>query len=143
MTVWQQSSQRATCPPSAAVRQRSIALMTFNWPRLTWPALARRHAAPWSREMSATPQTGRDIAAGRSGRLRCLGFLPRRLARLGQQIERALDGRDHPGGHARVARGRFELLVTERRLNKTNIGPAFEQMGRETVAQCMQRHRSE
>jgi hypothetical protein len=27
------------------------------------------------------------------------------------------------------------------RLNKTNIGPAFEQMGRETVSQRMQRHR--
>ena len=31
--------------------------------------------------------------------------------------------------------------MTEERLNKTNIGPAFEQMGRETVAQRMQRHR--
>src|SRR5271163_3323298 len=35
-------SQRATWPPSAAVRQRSIALMTFIWPRLMCPALARR-----------------------------------------------------------------------------------------------------
>ena len=31
------SSQRTTWPPSAAVRQSSIALITFNWPRLTWP----------------------------------------------------------------------------------------------------------
>ena len=30
----------ATCPPSAAVRQRSIADITFSWLRLTWPALA-------------------------------------------------------------------------------------------------------
>ena len=30
-------SQRATWPPSAAVRQRSIALITLSWPRLTWP----------------------------------------------------------------------------------------------------------
>src|SRR6266850_1997925 len=58
-------SQRATWPPSAAVRQRSIALMTFIWPRLTWPALARRHAAPWSRKMSATSSAGRDTAPGR------------------------------------------------------------------------------
>jgi len=28
-------SQRSTCPPSAAVRQRSIADMTLSWPRLT------------------------------------------------------------------------------------------------------------
>ena len=49
-----QSSQRSTWPPSAAVRQVSIADMTFSWPRLTWPALALRHAAPWARKTSAT-----------------------------------------------------------------------------------------
>src|SRR6202171_4353275 len=58
-------SQRATWPPSAAVRQRSIALMTFNWPRLTWPALARRHAAPWSRKIYATSSVGRDTPPSR------------------------------------------------------------------------------
>src|SRR5271169_1545403 len=42
MTVWVQSSQRPTWPPSAAVRQRSIALITFIWPRLTWPALPQQ-----------------------------------------------------------------------------------------------------
>ena len=26
----------------------SIADMTFSWPRLIWPALALRHAAPWA-----------------------------------------------------------------------------------------------
>ena len=30
-----QSSQRSTWPPSAEVRQVSIADMTFNWARLT------------------------------------------------------------------------------------------------------------
>ena len=44
--TWAQSLQRSTCPPSAAVRQVSIADMTFNWPRLTWPALALHHAEP-------------------------------------------------------------------------------------------------
>jgi hypothetical protein len=33
-------SQRVTWPPSAAVRQFSIADITLSWPRLTWPALA-------------------------------------------------------------------------------------------------------
>ena len=47
-TVWPQASfsQRATCPPSAAVRQRSIALITFNCSRLTCPRLASRQAGP-------------------------------------------------------------------------------------------------
>jgi hypothetical protein len=35
------------------VRQLSIADITLNWPRLTWPALALRQAGPWSRKMSA------------------------------------------------------------------------------------------
>src|SRR4029077_13544330 len=137
--VCAQPSQRATCPPSATVRQRSIALMTF-WSRLTWPALARRHAVPWSRKISATSKAGRDMA-GRSSRLRRLASLPGRPARLAQQVEWALDGRDHAGGHARVARCRVELVVTEESLNDADIGPTFEQMGRKTVAQRMQRHR--
>src|SRR6202030_269465 len=58
-----------------------------------------------------------------------------------QQVEWALDGRDHAGGHARVARCRIELVVTEESLNDADIGPTFEQMGRKTVARRMQRHR--
>jgi hypothetical protein len=64
MMVCEHFSQRSTCPPSAAVRQRSMADITFNWPRLTWPALAARHAAPWSRKISATSSLERDTAAG-------------------------------------------------------------------------------
>ena len=63
MRVWAQSSQRSTCPPRAAVRQFSIADMTLSWPRLTWPALALRHAVPRSRKISATSRTGRDTRA--------------------------------------------------------------------------------
>jgi hypothetical protein len=65
MLVWAQSAQRATWPPSAAVRQFSIADITFNWPRLTWPALALRHAGPWPRKISATSKAGRDTRAAR------------------------------------------------------------------------------
>jgi len=64
MIVCGQSSQRATWPLSAAVRQRSMVDITFIWSRLTWPTLARRHAAPWSRKISATSSTGRDMTAG-------------------------------------------------------------------------------
>ena len=49
--------------------------------------------------------------------------------------------RDHAGGDARVARRRIELVVTEESLNDSDIGLTFEQMGRKTVAQRMQRHR--
>ena len=63
--VLAQFSQRATCPPSAIVRQRSMADSTFIWSRLTCPALALRHAAPWSRKISATSNAGRGMLAGR------------------------------------------------------------------------------
>ena len=65
MRLCEHFSQRSTCPPSAAVRQRSMADITFNWSRLTRPALARRQAAPWPRKISATSSAGRDTAAGR------------------------------------------------------------------------------
>ena len=62
------------------MRQRSMALITFIWSRLTCPALARRHAAPWSRKISATSSAGRDtVAGGYAGGasfLLLLGFLP-------------------------------------------------------------------
>ena len=45
------------------MRQLSIADITFNWPRLTWPALALRHAGPWPRKISATSSAGRDMRA--------------------------------------------------------------------------------
>src|SRR5271155_254081 len=60
MRRWAQASQRSTCPPNAAVRQRSIADMTLSWPTLTWPAWDARQAGPRCRKMSATSTAGRD-----------------------------------------------------------------------------------
>src|SRR5882762_3199653 len=105
MSVWPQASlsQRATWPPSAAVRQRSMALITFNWPRLRWPAVALRQAAPWSRKISAISSAGRDIGRGQLSRQLVLPVLLGLLARLRQQVEWALDAGDHAGGDAREA----------------------------------------
>src|ERR1700738_2543618 len=99
------SSQRATWPPSAAVRQLSIADITFNWPRLTWPALARRHAGPWPRKMSATSSDGRDTKSLVSGR--------RLRLRRCDAVERAHDLLDRFGGNARVERRGVELGMAE------------------------------
>ena len=54
MRRWPQSWQAATWPPSAAVRQFSMADITLSWPRLTWPALVLRQTDPWARKISAT-----------------------------------------------------------------------------------------
>src|SRR5713101_60946 len=50
-------------PAESRLRQLSMADMTLSWPRLTWPALARRHAGPWARKTSATSSEGRDKSA--------------------------------------------------------------------------------
>src|SRR5262249_51171650 len=124
--------------------------MTLSWPRLTWPALAARHAAPWSRKISATSSVGRGIAArgyacGSSFSLSTVssflgGLLAALLARLRQQVERALDAGDHAGGDAGVTRRRIQLVVSQKRLDDSDIGAALKQVGREAVAQRMQRY---
>src|SRR5476651_1256564 len=130
-------SQRATWPPSADVRQRSIALITFIWSRLTWPRLASRQAGPWSRKMSATSRAGRIMQAAQLRRLE-LTPLPRPLVRVAEARERALDGSDPTCGHARVARCRVQLVVTEQGVDQPDIGAALEQMRGKAVAQRMQ-----
>ena len=96
-----QSSQRSTCPPSAAVRQRSIADMTFSWPRLTWPAWDARQAGPRWRKMSATSTAGRDNGRALAGHLQ-------------QEVERARHLADRANRDTCVERRRVELLVSER-----------------------------
>src|SRR5271154_4521434 len=111
MRRWAQASQRSTCPPNATVRQRSIADMTFSWPRLTWPAWDARQAGPRWRKMCATSTAGRDNGRASGGRLH--------LAQ--QQVERAGHLAERLDGDARVERGRVELFVSEH-LDDANIG---------------------
>ena len=54
--------------------------------------------------------------------------LGRRLGKLPQLVERAHDAGDHAGRNTRVARCRLQLVVSEKRLDCTNIHPAIEQM---------------
>src|SRR5882724_3029443 len=122
-------SQRATCPPRAAVRQLSMADITLSWPRLTWPALARRHAGPWRRKISATS------SGGRGKRPRSRG----RRHRRGEMLERAGDLAERLEGDAGVERRRIELLVPEQHLDHPDVGLLLKQVGREAVPQRAQR----
>src|SRR5215471_9058365 len=135
MVVYAQSSQRATWPPRAAVRQLSIADITFNWPRLTWPALAVRQAAPWSRKMSATSRTGRATSA-----CALLGRLVSPDPQWRQPIQWADDRADGVGGDARIEHGGLELGMTEQHLDHADVGVLLQEVGREAVAQCVRRH---
>src|SRR5215470_14861682 len=101
MRKWAQASQRSTWPPNAAVRQRSIADMTFSWPRLTWPAWDARQAGPRRRKMSATSTAGRDNGGVSAGHLQ-------------QQVERARHLADRTDGDAGIERRRLEFLMSQR-----------------------------
>src|ERR1700751_1688470 len=107
MRRWAQASQRSTCPPNAAVRQRSIADMTLSWPRLTWPAWEARQASPRRRKMSAT-----STPTGQARGLKAHGRDNGRASAwwLQQQVERTGHIADRADGDAGVERRRVELL---------------------------------
>src|SRR5271165_2042728 len=126
-----QSSQRSTWPPRAAVRQLSMADMTFSCARLTRPALALRQAGPWRRKISATSIAGRDTGEPRSGGRCYLGE---------QQVERAGDLADRLDGDTCVERRGVELLVAEQHLDDADVGLLLEQMRGEAVSQGVQTH---
>ena len=115
------------------MRQFSIADITFNWPRLTWPALARRHAGPWPRKMSATSSDGRDTAALQAG-----GSALLELAR--NMIERAHDLPDGLGGDAGIERGGVELGVPQQDLDHPDIGVLLQKMRRKAVTKGVRGH---
>src|SRR5215212_9513162 len=108
--------------------------MTLSWPRLTWPELAMRQAAPWSRKMSATSRAGRAMSAGAlDGRLVWLHRQRR------EPIERAHDHADGVGGDPRIERRGLELGVPEQDLDHADVDVLLQQVGREAVAQRVRR----
>src|SRR5580704_4413577 len=109
-----------------------MADMTFNWPRLTWPVLAWRHAGPWARKISATASGGR----GKAGRVSRRRPHPR-----DEVFERAGDLAERLEGDARIERGGIELLVPEQHLDHTDVGLLLQQMRGEAVPQRVQRDR--
>src|ERR1700739_627729 len=134
MRRWAQASQRSTCPPNAAVRQRSIADMTLSWPRLTWPAWDARHAGPRRRKMSAT-STATGQARGLKAHGRDNGGAS--AGHLQQEVERARHLADRADGDACVERRRIELLVSEQNRDDPDIGLLLQEMGGKAVPQCV------
>ena len=128
MRMWAQSSQRSTWPPSAAVRQRSIADMTFSWARLTWPALAGRQRGPM-----ATKDV-RDLQLWAAHRRPATPRVAASLDQWCNPVEWAGYSPDRAVGDAGVKRRGVEFVVAQQGLDDANIDILFEQMGGEAVA---------
>jgi len=84
---------------------------------------------------------GHPTALRRRSFIRLVLTAPHFPLRLRQLRERALDGRDHAGGHARVTRRRLKFVVSEQSLDNSDVSTAFEQMGCEGMAKRMKRQR--
>src|SRR5215218_10912721 len=110
-----------------------MADITFSCSRLTWPALALRHAGPWARKISATSKGGRDTRALASAGRPDLLELDRDM------LQRAHDLADRLGGDAGIERRGVELGVTEQDLDHPDIDVLLEQMGGKAVPQGVQR----
>src|SRR5580700_2898388 len=120
-----QSSQRSTCPPSAAVRQISIAVITRRWARLTWAALAVRHASPWRRKISATSSFGWGMAGVSGGR--CQLHV--------QEFQRALDFPDGVDCDPCIAGCRRNVTMAEQILDHMNVDTLFQEVSSKAMTQ--------
>lgn len=104
-----------------------------------------RRRDAWSADEYRLPQHGPMLTARRQSRRRysrCsrFGFTPppRSLVRVAEPRKRALDGGDAACGHARVARRRVQLGMSEQSLDQPDVGAVLEQMRGKAVAQRMQ-----
>src|SRR5215813_7587628 len=134
MRLWPQSSQRSTCPPSAAERHCSIADMTWSWARLTCPALARRQSAPCRAKTSATSSFGRRTAVRLS-----LGSRPP-VDQLCEPVEWAGYGPDRAIGDAGVKRCGVKLGMAQQCLDYANIDILLKEVRGKAVPQRVRRH---
>src|SRR5215472_18894722 len=126
MRRWPQSSQPSIWPPSAAVRQFSIADITLSWARLTWGRHSP-HASPVHEcERYRRPQA--MVAPGSTARVVAFHQQP-------EMLERTRHCPDRLGGDAGVERGRIQLGVAEQHLDNANIDILLEQVSGKAVPQ--------
>ena len=130
MRVMPQSSHCSTWPPSAAVRQASIAAMTRRSTRPRWPAWVCAERGAVAAEDIRHLQCG-AMTLGSAGRHDLEA----------EPVERARRVADRVGGDLGVARRRRQAGVAEQDLDDADVGPALEQMGGEAVAQRVHGHR--
>ena len=117
------------------MRQRSIADITFSWPRLTWPAIGRTPGG------AVVAEDVRDLQSGASHRAPASGSAARPPGRSGVSRSSGLiTARMRLGGDVGIERGRVELGVAEQDLDDADVDVLLQQMRGEAVAQRVRRH---
>ena len=104
-----------------------------HWLCATRPRGRGRYPRP-----PALDGTRRRYAVGWSFLLFSLALLG--FAGLRQKVERAFDAGDQAGRDERIERCGVQFVETEERLDDYDISAALQQVGREAVAQRVQRH---
>lgn len=130
MTVWAQSSQRETCPPSAAEHHRAAVLDRRHHLQLAEAGTTgvglvpcRTMAAENIRDLQSRARHRRQPSA------RCLNLLE--LDR--DVLQRAHDRIDGLVGHTCVERRILKLGVAEQNLDHPDVGVLLQQMRGEAV----------
>ena len=87
----------------------------------------------WGAGLAPSGSPGQSVACGRMGLLRRgQGWVP-----AGQEVEWAADRRQMLPGDPEVPRGGIERPMAQQHLDRPDIDPRFEQVGRKTMAQRM------
>src|SRR5579864_4879364 len=123
MARWPQREHSSRCPPSAAVRQRSMAVNNFRCSRFNHERLNSMKFRPALRTKSATSSGGRCISRRDQ------------FWRLASAHPGTRGGTEMKLRKMEVNRGFLQIAMTEQNLNGAQIRSGFEQVRRETVPQ--------
>jgi hypothetical protein len=124
--VCPQPVQRSRCPPSAAVRQRTMASNTFRCCQLIHLRLCSMNDCPAQRTMSAISRE--------AGHQLCL--CPP-CGRERERIERAGGCAEMPLGQMQIDGRYLEVAMAEQDLDGAQVGAGFEKMCGEAVSQSV------
>ena len=117
----------STCPPSAAVRQRTMALSTFRCSQVNHFRLSIEEVPARARIMSATSSGWPCHLLRRLESRKAANF----------SVSSGLAVASIALGKVQVERGLFQVAMAQQHLDGAQIGAVFEQMSGEAVPQGM------
>ena len=136
MRWWPQGSHCSTWPPSAAVRHRSIAVMTRRCAVDSDAPCCSTIGVAVAAEDVRHLQRRRDPSPRRSEVLRRAGGRSRSGPGRGSKSSGLVVAQTLVRGDAQIAGGGRQAAMAEQQLNRADVGAGFEQVDGEGVAQA-------